>query len=345
MAKDTLCILELINFIDLNLENIRKSMRKFLICMDDCFLNNFSLRPPKCRAILPMSRIMNLFNRRATVNGSTRQSMQRGEAGLGRSGEEVVQERDVLAFERLGENQQSVDHLVNEVIYGLSTVNALGKQMTSLKAALAYAFDEHRKLALENSSIKQEVEYTAQRLTDKISENHTLNAELQVLKPELDEIRRSYETIKTHHEALEHRHHLLGLAKKEVEDLLSRNATLLTSTQEEGESLRLELAASQETSEQYSIRLSEITTRYNESNDHAVLLLRRNESLELSLQSKTDDLLGLKERFDVICQEKDAALLHSQQKEQESAHFRAEMAKLVQQTQQERKARELEISQ
>lgn len=292
-----------------------------------------------------MSLIMNLFSRRMVANGSTWQSVQRGETSSGRSGDEVVLDRDIQAFERLGENQQSVDRLVNEVIHGLSAVGALSEQMSSLKAALIYAFDEHRNLALENSSIKQELEYTAQRLTEKINENNIIHNELQVLKPELDEVRRSHEITKTHNEALEHRHHLLGLAKKEVEELLSRNVAMLALTQEECDSLRLEISASQETSEHFSMRLTEITSKYNEVNDNSVLLMRKNESFEMALQSKTDELFGLKERFEVLCQEKDAAILYGQQKEQESAHFRTEMAKLVQQAQQERKARELEISQ
>ena len=63
------------------------------------------------------------------------------------------------------------------------------------------------------------------------------------------------------------------------------------------------------------------------------------------MQQKADELIGLAERFDLVFQEKESAVLYSQQKEQEAAHARAEMTRIFQQTQQEKKGRELTINQ
>lgn len=294
-----------------------------------------------------MATIMSLFSRRNAAGdqaGSDQMhllplalSEQRSEA--------VVLSRDTGAFGMLGENQQSIDFALSSVYQGLMGLQSLTEQLATLKSDLNKSFEDHRKLALSYSSIRQDRDHAQSRLAEKTELYEAAHGELVGLRSEIEDVRRNYERARTDFEALEHRHHLLSVAKRETEDQLTRNGASLGLAQEEIESLRLECSSLQDAVDTYGVRVAELTSKYNEANNKAVLLANRCEGLESALQQKADELIGLAERFDLVFQEKESAVLYSQQKEQEAAHARAEMTRIFQQAQQEKKGRELTINQ
>lgn len=292
-----------------------------------------------------MATIMKLFSRRsgggADSDYTDRAADQRGGV-VGNSG---LPKDDVAAFETLGETQQSIAQALGSVIHGFAGLHGLGEQMASLKADLAHAFEDHRKLALANSAARQDRDHIKQRFLEKSALYDEVYAELTPLRSEMAEVLRRFEKTRADLEGLDHRHHLLGVAKKEVEDLLARTSSQLSSAQDETEGLRMALSSLQETADAYGTRVGELTNKYNDVNSQAVLLSNRCEMLEASLQEKVVEALSLKERFDHGAQEKDTAILYSHQKEQEVAHTRAEMARMFQQSQQDKKARDSEVSQ
>lgn len=294
-----------------------------------------------------MATIMSLFSRRNTAEAlAGAESVADGDAPrLGISVGTPLHTKDLAAFERLGESQQSIDFALGTVQQGLSGLHALVEHVSALKAEVARSFEDHRKLALANSAVSQDRDHIQQRLIEKSEQYDSTHAELLALRSEADDIRRNYERARTDLEALEHRHHLLSVAKRETEDQLTRAVGQLSAANEDAESLRLEVSSLQEMVDSYTVRIGELTGKYNEANNKAVLLSNRCEALESSLQQKVDELIAVNERFDLVYQEKESAVLYSQQKEQEAVHARAEMTRIFQQTQQEKKARELSINQ
>ena len=63
---------------------------------------------------------------------------------------------DLATFKVLADSQQSIDHHVSTVADGLLGVQQLVSQMTSLKAGVETAFDEHHKLARLHARLKQD---------------------------------------------------------------------------------------------------------------------------------------------------------------------------------------------
>lgn len=294
-----------------------------------------------------MATIMSLFSRRNSAE-TPAEAGAIADSANGRPAtpnSAPLQTRDLAAFERLGESQQSIEFALGTVQQGLSGVQALVEQVSALKAEVARSFEDHRKLALANSDVRQDRDHIQQRLAEKSEQYDTTHAELLSLRAEADDIRRNYERARTDLEALEHRHHLLSIAKRETEDQLTRTSSQLAAASEDAESLRIEVSSLQEMVDSYSVRIGELTGKYNEANNKAVLLSNRCEALESSLQQKVDELISVNERFDLVYQEKESAVLYSQQKEQEAVHARAEMTRIFQQTQQEKKSRELSINQ
>lgn len=253
--------------------------------------------------------------------------------------------QDVTGFEQLGEKQQEIDNVINDVHHGLSGVYGIIDQIAFLKSAIARVADDHRTLALANYALNQDLVYTQTRLDEKSAHFESVNTELNGLRTESEATFRSLDRAKTEIEALEHRHHLLGMAKRENDEQLSSTATQLSAAHDELEGLRMEIASLQGSLEIHHHRNIELTAKFNDTNNKAVLLSNRCEALEASLQQKVDDLLTITERFDAAFQEKESAVLYSQQKEQEAAQLRAEMTRLFQQVQQDKKARELQINQ
>lgn len=294
-----------------------------------------------------MATIMSLFSRRNSAE-TPAEAGAIADSANGRPAtpnSAPLQTRDLAAFERLGESQQSIEFALGTVQQGLSGVQALVEQVSALKAEVARSFEDHRKLALANSDVRQDRDHIQQRLAEKSEQYDTTHAELLSLRAEAEDIRRNYERARTDLEALEHRHHLLSIAKRETEDQLTRTSSQLAAASEDAESLRIEVSSLQEMVDSYSVRIGELTGKYNEANNKAVLLSNRCEALESSLQQKVDELISVNERFDLVYQEKESAVLYSQQKEQEAVHARAEMTRIFQQTQQEKKSRELSINQ
>lgn len=294
-----------------------------------------------------MATIMSLFSRRNSAETQAEADVvaDGGAARVAAPNSAPLHTKDLAAFERLGESQQSIDFALGTVQQGLSGVQALVEQVSALKAEVARSFEDHRKLALANSAVRQDRDHIQQRLTEKSEQYDSTHAELQSLRAEAEDIRRNYERARTDLEALEHRHHLLSVAKRETEDQLTRTVSQLAAASEDAESLRLEVSSLQDMVDSYTVRIGELTGKYNEANNKAVLLSNRCEALESSLQQKVDELIAVNERFDLVYQEKESAVLYSQQKEQEAVHARAEMTRIFQQTQQEKKSRELSINQ
>lgn len=292
-----------------------------------------------------MATIMKLFSRYTSSDADAGMEEARARQ-LARTGRDApLHAQDVAAFERLGESQQAIDFTLAHVVQGLTSLQALTEQMSVLKASLARSFEEHRKLALANSAIKQDRDHAEQRYFEKSAQYDETHSELVALRAEAEDLRRNFERTRTDLDTLEHKHQLLGVAKKEVEEQLTRTAAQLVGAQEEIESQGLEVSSLQEMVDSYGVRIGELTAKYNDANNKTVLLTNRCEALEGSLQQKVDEVLGLTEQYDLVSQEKESAVLYSQQKEQEAVHARSEMARMFQQGQQEKKARELEISQ
>lgn len=294
-----------------------------------------------------MANILSLFSRRNLANHpshTTAYSLAK-EGNTKRLDEVSVHAKDLAAFGRLGESKQSIEFAIGTVHQGLISVQALVEQVAVLRADLAKSFEEHRNLALANSAIRQERDQFEQQLTEKSEQYKATYAALVPLQSELEDVRRNYELTRTSLEAAEHRHHLLGVAKRETEDQLDLCVSQLAVANEDTESLRLEVSSVQGTVENYTLMIADLTAKFNNSNSKAALLNNQCEALENALQKKSDEIIAVNEKYDIIYQEKEAALLYSQQKEQESIYARTEMARIFEQSQHDKKNRDSAIDQ
>jgi hypothetical protein len=75
-----------------------------------------------------------------------------------------------------------------------------------------------------------------------------------------------------------------------------------------------------------------------------MFLTNQCETLDNTLQKKSDELIAANEKYDLIYQEKQSAVLYSQQKEQESIHARTEMTRLFEEGQHDKKVRDVAIN-
>lgn len=257
----------------------------------------------------------------------------------------ILQGDEVAAFERLGENQTAIEHGLSNVVLGLSEVQALIDQMSTLTMHLGSSFEEHRRLALANASLSRDRDRAEQNLSEKREQHEGAVKELTSLRPKLEETRRDLERAKTELESLEHRHQIQSLSKKESEDQLSRTQNQLSAALGEVDSNRAEISSLQDTVDAYGSRINEVTGKLNEATNQVILISNRQEVLEASLQEKIDENMQLIERIDLVSQEKDAAVLYGQQREQENSHIREELARISQLLQQEKKSREIESNQ
>jgi chromosome segregation ATPase len=251
--------------------------------------------------------------------------------------------QDVSVFETMGENQRSIDFALANVLQGFAGFNAVFDQLAAIKVDLARSFDEQRKLALVSSALKHERDHALQRYAEKSSQYETSHSELLILRGKVDELQRNYDRAQASLEGLEHRHHMLGVAKRETEDTLSRNSIQLADALDELEARRLEVSSLQDLIEINNTRVGELTIKCTEASNSALMLSNRCETLEASLQQKIAELIEITDRFDLIYQEKEAAINYSQRNEQDAAHARAEMGRINQQFKQEKKSRDLEI--
>jgi myosin heavy chain 9/10/11/14 len=295
-----------------------------------------------------MATIFNLFSRQGLVDAETtgfepKSRLKRG--GKPSPQEEVYQPQDVAAFERLGQRQQSIDGALTEVHRDLVGLQSLIGQATALKSELAEAFDEHRKLALAHFAVQQDRDNAELRFREKATLCDAAQAELVALRAEFDEVRRHRERVVTDFEALEHRHHLAAVAKRETEEALTRTSASLAAVQDEAEGLRLEVSSLQGAVDSYGARIGELTEKYNEANSRGVLLSNRCESLEVALHLKEEELISSTERLEALRQEKDALSQSNQQKDQEISDLRSDITHISKQAQQDKKAREYDINQ
>lgn len=251
--------------------------------------------------------------------------------------------QDVSVFETMGENQRSIDFALANVLQGIAGFKAVFDQLAAIKVDLARSFDDQRKLALVSSALKQERDHALQRYAEKSSQYETSHSELLILRGKVDELQRNFDRAQASLEGLEHRHHMLGVAKRETEDTLSRNSTQLADTLDELEARRLEVSSLQDLIEISNTRVGELTIKCTDASNNALMLSNRCETLEASLQQKIAELIEITDRFDLIYQEKEAAINYSQRNEQDVAHARAEMGRINQQFKQEKKSRDLEI--
>lgn len=289
-----------------------------------------------------MANMLSIFSRLSSAN-SYSDAMANSSAEVGKTkllGEDSVHAKDLAAFGSLGESKQSIESAIGTIHQGLISAQALVEQIGVLRVDLAKSFEDHRKLALAESALRQERDQFQRQFTEKSEQYKAVHAVLVPLQSELEDVRRNYELTRTGLEAMEHRHHLLGLAKRETEDQLDRYVTQLAVANEEAESLRLEVSSLQETVENYNLKIADLTAKYNDSNIKALFLSNQCEALENTLQKKSDEIIAANEKYDLIYQEKQSADLYSQQKEQESIIVRTEKARLFEEGQHDKKIRD-----
>lgn len=293
-----------------------------------------------------MATILSLFSRRNSANSpsETTSVSSTEDVKFKFPDQASVHAQDLAAFGSLGESKQSIEFAIGTVHQGLIGVQALVEQVLVLRADLTKSFEEHRKLALANSTIRQERDQFHQQFTEKSEQYKAMHAALFPLQSEAENLRRDYELTRTGLEALEHRHHLLGVAKRETEDQLDRYVSQLAVANEEADSLRLEASSLQETVEDYTLKIADLTAKYNDSNSQLMFLTNQCEALDNTLQKKSDELIAANEKYDLIYQEKQSAVLYSQQKEQESTHSRTEMNRLFDEGQHDKKVRDVAIN-
>ena len=290
-----------------------------------------------------MATILSLFSRRNSANSpsETTSVSSTEDVKFKFPDQASVDAQDLAAFGSLGESMQSIEFAIGTVHQGLIGVQALVEQVLVLRADLTKSFEEHRKLALANSTIRQERDQFHQQFTEKSEQYKAMHAALFPLKSEAENLRRDYELTRTGLEALEHRHHLLGVAKRETEDQLDRYVSQLAVANEEADSLRLEVSSLQQTVEDYTLKIADLTAKYNDSNSQLMFLTNQCEALDNTLQKKSDELIAANEKYDLIYQEKQSAVLYSQQKEQNS---RTELTRLFDEGQHEKKVRDVAIN-
>lgn len=252
--------------------------------------------------------------------------------------------KDIAAFEMLGEHQQSIANDVELVIRDLDTISKLAQQVAAIKAELARSFESHRKLAMEHADLQKDKERADNSLREKSAHNESLSAELKSSRQSLEEISRTHTKASAEMEALENRFHLLGVAKKDADEQYQRIQSQLVAVQDEAASLERETASLREQGQTQSARIADLTEKYSEASNKCIFLTNRCEALELNLQEKISELVGLRELVEMLNQEKDSAVLYGRQKELEASQARSESARLFQQGQQEKKAREVESS-
>jgi chromosome segregation ATPase len=258
--------------------------------------------------------------------------------------ETSVHAQDLAAFGRLGESKQSIESAIGTVHQGLIGVQGLVEQVVVLRADLTKSFEEYRKIALESSAIRQERDQFQQQLAEKSEHYKVAHAALASLQTEAEDARRNYEFTRTGLEALEHRHHLLGVAKRETEDQLDRYVSQLAVANEEVDNLRLEVSSLQETIETSGPKIADLTAKCNDSNSQIIFLTNQCEALENAVQKKSDEMIAANEKYDLMYQEKQSAVLYSHQKEQEATHARAEMTRLFEEGQHDKKIRDSAIN-
>lgn len=293
-----------------------------------------------------MATILSLFSRRRSENPHSASASNPAEEGgkFKLLNDASVHAQDLAAFGRLGESKQSIDSAISTVHQGLIGIQTLVEQVVVLRADLAKSFEEHRKIALANSAIRQERDQFQQQLTEKSEHYKVAHAALAPLQTEAEEVRRNYELTRTGLEALEHRHHLLGVAKRETEDQLDRYVSQLAVANEEADNLRIEVSSLQETIENSSLKIADLTAKCNDSNSQIIFLTNQCEALDNTVQKKSDEIIAANEKYDLIYQEKQSAVLYSHQKEQEATHARTEMTRLFEEGQNDKKIRDAAIN-
>ena len=293
-----------------------------------------------------MATILSLFSRRrsgnAVFDSKANSSTEGGKFKL--LNQASLHAQDLAAFGNLGESKQSIEAAIGTVHQGLIGVQALVEQVLVLRVDLAKSFEEHRTLALTNSAIRQERDQFQQQLAEKSEQYKVTYAALIPLQSESEELRRNYELTRTGLEALEHRHHLLGVAKRETEDQLDRYVSQFAVANEEADNLRVEVSSLEETVENYSLKIADLSAKCNDANSQIIFLTNQCEALDITLQKKSDEIIAANEKYDLIYQEKQSAVLYSQQKEQEATHARTEMARLFEEGQHDKKVRDSAIN-
>lgn len=289
-----------------------------------------------------MATIMNIFSRLGS-SGTERQDAE-FDTQIGEKSAANTSIQDVAAFELLGQHQQMISNGVDSVIKDLDSVAALVGQLSHIKGDMARTFESHRKMALELADVIKDKERAEAGLRDKSTQNESLTADLRSTRANLEETARNFGKAKSELEALENRFHLLGVSKKDVDDQLQRLQSQLTSIQDEATSLEREVAGLRENGSVQASRISELTEKYNDANNKCIFLTNKCEALELNLQEKISEMVGLRELVDLLTQEKETALVYGRQKEMEATQARTEANRLFQQNQQDKKTREIDAN-
>ena len=251
---------------------------------------------------------------------------------------------DLATFKVLADSQQSIDHHVSTVSDGLLGVQQLVTQMASLKVGMETAFDEHHKLARLHARLKQDFSHVELKYAEKCQDYEKVEDELGTVRGSLKETNEFLENTKAELEALEQRHHLLSIAKKEADETLSRTSSQLFFSQDEAEGLRIEVNSLKVQIESDALRIAELSANYSEAFEKSVLLANRCESYEASLQSRNEEISNLKQQVDLLTHEKNTSLQYSNQKGLEADQTRTEMSKLFEKYQTDVKLKEADLN-
>ena len=259
--------------------------------------------------------------------------------------EDAMAVRDSDPFEQLGEDQQLIDGGIDAVVQNLEAISGIAKQLSGLRKQLAHSFEAHRKLAFASAVMEQDRAHIRQSLREKSAQHELVTRELRTLRGSFDDVSRGFDKTRADLDTLNNKFHLLSVAKKEADESLQNALAQLLVARDDAEDLRSDISALKALNDASVARITELSDKTNNTNDKNVFLTTRIDTLESALQEKTADIIGLRELNDLLCQERDSAVVYARQKEQETTQVRSEAAKFLQQSQQEKKSREVETIQ
>jgi chromosome segregation ATPase len=288
---------------------------------------------------------MSLFSRGSSANLSSKSvanpTVKAG--GLAETDRASGNANDLALFGSLGEDQQLVEVTLGSVQQGLVAIEGLVEQISQLRYDVGKIFEDHRKLALSNSTIRQERDQVSISLDERIEQHKFTCAELAYSRAECEEVTREYERTLTKLEALEHRHHLLSVAKRETQETLDRQAEQLATANEEVNNLRIAVSYLEEMRENHTSTIASWSAKHNDLSAKVLLLSNERDAFELDVQKKSELLIAEAEKYHQVSKEKDAAINYGNQKEREASDARAEYNKLVYRYENEKNSSEAKV--
>lgn len=291
-----------------------------------------------------MARIFGLFTWKGAEQSGTR----------GENASPVGADRDIdpgsalqasAPFERLGQSHQLIDSEIGAAVDDLAVMADLQQRLAMLRADVARAFDQHRKLAITNVSLERDRDRLSAALSERTSAYDAALAELGLLRGDYDGLRQVHDQLSVDFENLDIRHHAAAAARKDLEDRLQVSLTDNAALLDENETLRVQTRLLADTADSNQLRVVELSERLNEVEAKLLHASNQHETTELALQERTEELSNARALLDVALQERESATDYARLKEQEVSQLRIDQARLLQRFQQERQNRETETAQ